>query len=131
MRLETGLVERVFQRHVALGREPWEIQMADGVFTAVDIAGGPVNASALRSDGRILSWAYPDEDYVLETDEKECIVTLVAASAHDPAFLEALPPRPPTGLDCANCEGFGRLSFAGRPRFLICRTCSGLGWVAS
>lgn len=143
MRVDKITIEKIWRRFSQESRPPFLVRMDDGDFTAIDLYGGLGVGHILRSDGVVAKWDIfietdrerevglkPNCEYEVELDPNWCVAALVIASERCiPELKEVLPRRPEGARHCSNCNGQGFTDLPNAPRFLLCQTCWGLGWL--
>lgn len=135
IRVDKALIERIWRRMSQDSRPPFQVQMPDGDFSAIDLYGDLGVGRILRSDGVVATWDIDFEEignetkYKIELDPNWCVAALVLASTRNvPELKEALPKRPNGARHCQHCDGYGFTDLPNAPKFFLCQNCWGLGW---
>jgi hypothetical protein len=93
--------------------------------SALPLAEGWFAWALLTEQGEVLEAA--EDGAVSHAQEPLRTMFLVAGSERYPELVALLPVRSDTCIDCAKCEGTGRVKFgSGKVR---CQECRSLGWV--
>jgi hypothetical protein len=130
MRVDETTIEKIWRRFAHESLFIFPLRMEDVDFTAIDLYGGPGGGHALRSDGIVLYWGEDTElEYEVELNPGWRIGALVIGSERIPELKEVLPRRPEGSRHCDDCSGQGFTDLPNAPRFLLCQSCWGLGWI--
>jgi hypothetical protein len=78
----------------------------------------------LKPNGEVWS-QNADSPLKLEESPHWCLVARLAAAERFPELAELVPIRPSAAVDCADCEGSGRVLNG----LVRCGVCYGLGWI--
>lgn len=118
---------RALIEHVSGGEDDEPFALAARKYKALPLAEGWFAWALLTEHGEVLEAA--EDGTVAPATEPLRTMFLVAGSELYPQLIALLPVRSVTCVDCARCEGTGRMKFGnGRIR---CHECRALGWIES
>jgi hypothetical protein len=115
-----ALIERVTR-----GEGGEAFAQAAGRYSALPLSEGWFGWALLTEQGEVLDAV--DDGPVSPAVEPLRTMFLVAGAERYPELIALLPVRSPASIDCARCEGSGRMKFGSRK--IRCEDCRSLGWV--
>jgi ABC-type transport system involved in multi-copper enzyme maturation permease subunit len=83
----------------------------------------------LRADGQVLEVPRGGEGLAQPANSYRWLVARVSAARHYPELRVLLPRRPKHAGNCSACGGSGLIHDPDYPHRVLCRTCTGLGWI--
>jgi hypothetical protein len=116
-----ALIERV-----ARGESGEAFENAARRFNALPLAEGWFAWALLTEQGDVLEAT--EDGTVSHAVEPLRTMFLVAGTERYPELIVLLPERSDSCIDCARCEGTGRMPYGGKK--IRCHECRALGWVA-